>query len=223
MRNVLIVTLLVFFHTLLRAQTDVGIELGAGASIFKFTPGLFGQTYAKANVKPVLSWKIGGFADLKLGGHWHFQPGLSISRKGAEVTINRLGYKAYDSSHHVTKINYIEMPLNLIFKTGKKGQWRFVFGSGVTASYMYGGREEAYFSGSNNGVPGYASETYGLVPGRHYRAFDLGINFIVGVELPFGLFIREYYTFGTMDIAGSEHVTKNRVGGISVGYTFRKL
>jgi len=202
------------------AQTGYGPEIGLGFSTMHFAPNLL---YTSASTSAIFSGKIGGNVDLKMNQHLYAQIGIFVSRKGQTRSFS---YDSSNSNNEYDKqtltINYFDLPLNLLYKTGKQGQGRFFVGLGVTASYIIGGKNKITSTGVYNDTAYSLSGSTKVVAGNPLAGFDLGINFIAGYELPTGLFFKAYYTLGGNDIGLGTEIDKNRMGGISIGYFFGK-
>jgi hypothetical protein len=220
MRSLFLILLFVLFYTLSSAQVVFVPEIGAGLSGFLFSPQSY-PVYTAASVTPEFSLKVGGFVELPLSKHFYFQPGLFLSFKGAETAFSSYTSAGnYDSVKETFKTNYLEVPVNLFYKTRVRGKGRFIFGIGFVPSYMFGGQDQFQERGKYAGRQTNTNETYVMMPGQIFHAFDLGISSSGGYELPIGLFFRLYSNIGLSNIGFGDELYKNRMWGISVGYVF---
>jgi len=205
------------------AQIGYGPELGLGMSTYKFAPSATPIDYTSASVNTIFSGKIGVIIDEPLNKHIYFQAGVFLSRKGAERSFSYYKNDSFHEAVHQTlDVNYIEVPLSVIFKTAKQGKGRFMFGLGATPSYIVGGQNHLQDIGKYNDSSINSNGTYKISIGNTLHAFDIGVNVVAGYELPTGLFFRVYYTGGVNDIGIRSEVDKNRMFGISAGYLFGK-
>ena len=156
----------------------------------------------------------------------YFQTGMSYINKGRKFSAS------FDSSSAgITKVqgsqfvNYMEIPLNVVFKKdiGKKS--RLIFGGGPYASFLFSGRESKSVYYSNGSVD--ASENTSLKVPRSsgkYKNMDFGVNALAGVE--FGkVFITANFSKGLSRFYTANTNTgsfKNQVVGATIGYYLNK-
>jgi hypothetical protein len=221
MRSLFLLSALLFavaFST--HAQLGYGPELGIGMSSMHFAPNL---AFTAASGTPILSGKIGGTIDIHLNKKLFFQSGLFLSRKGQTRDFSFYSSATLNEQVHQTlTINYIDLPVNVVYKTGMQGRGRAFFGLGVTPSCIIGGRNKLNADGVINDTPYHTTIDRQIANGNPVAMFDLGVNLIGGYELPTGLFFRIYYTAGLKDIGLDREIDKNRMWGISAGYLFGK-
>jgi len=205
------------------AQFGYGAEIGIGMSSMHFAPQTAPILYTSASSSPIFSGKLGGLIDLPLQTHVYFQAGLSFSRRGA---VRSFSYNTNDSNnefvHQTLYINYFDLPVNVLFKSGKQGKTRFIAGLGATASYIIGGRNILRDSVMYAGVSTITNDNLKISVGSTVNGFDIGVNVSAGCELPTGLFFRAYYTAGVSDIGIGTEVDKTRIWGIAAGYFLGK-
>jgi hypothetical protein len=133
-----------------------------------------------------------------------------FATKGAKNTYTILGSEFTDE----IKINYIEMPLNLVYK-GAVGNGFFMLGFGPYLAYGISGKQ--VFEGN--------SITFER--GVDYNAFDAGANIFAGFEMASGLFLQLDTQFGMLNInpedensSNDQSTAKNTGFGLSLGYRF---
>jgi len=140
---------------------------------------------------------------------FYFQPGLMFATKGAKNTYTILGSEFTDE----IKINYIEMPLNLVY-IGAVGNGFFMLGFGPYLAYGISGKQ--VFEG----------KSITFERGVDYNAFDAGANIFAGFEMASGLFLQLDTQFGMLNIYADDNSTndqptaKNTGFGLSLGYRF---
>jgi hypothetical protein len=141
---------------------------------------------------------------LPIAPEFYFQPGVMFAVKGAKNTATILGREFTDE----IKLNYIEVPLNLVYK-GALGNGFVMLGFGPYVAYGISGKQ--VFEGN--------SVTYER--GVDYNAFDAGANIFVGFEMASGIFLQLDTQFGMLDIDPDENQTAKNTGfGLSLGYRF---
>jgi OOP family OmpA-OmpF porin len=156
----------------------------------------------------------------------YFQTGMSYINKGRKFSA---GFDS--SSGGITKIsgsqfvNYMEIPLNIVFKKdiGKKS--RLIFGGGPYTSFLFSGRESKSVYYTNGNVE--ASENTSLKVPRSsgkYKNVDFGVNAVAGAE--FGkLFVTANFSKGLNQFYTANTNTgsfKNQVAGVTVGFYLNK-
>jgi Outer membrane protein beta-barrel domain len=202
------------------AQLGFGPEVGIGMSSMHFAPEL---GFTSASTTAILSGKIGGTIDVHLNKKLSFQSGLFLSRKGQTRDFSFYSSDSLNEYVHQTlTINYIDVPVNVLYKTGVQGKGRAFFGIGITPSYIIGGRNKLKADGVSNDTAYHTTIDREIANGKPVGMFDIGVNLTGGYELPTGLFFRIYYTAGMKDIGLGREIDKNRMWGVSAGYLFGK-
>ncbi len=146
---------------------------------------------------------FGVFIRMPLGKKTSFQPELLMIAKGMKEKDQ------YGSSYwYKTRITYLELPLNILYKpVTPKGS--FFIGGGPTPAFYIG--NNVFYYGE-----------------KAFKTFDLGINILAGYEIPIGFSINLHYTHGLSNIGKEKDANgtlysvnqKNRCFGIMIGYTF---
>jgi len=141
---------------------------------------------------------------------FYFQPGLMFATKGAKDTYTILGAEFTNE----IKINYIEMPLNFVYK-GALGNGFFMLGFGPYVAYGISGKQ--VFEGND----------LTFERGVDYNALDAGGNIFAGFETGGGLFLQLDTQFGMLNIypedensSTNQATAKNTGFGLSLGYRF---
>lgn len=136
---------------------------------------------------------IGFTGDLQLGQRspFYFQPGFIYHNKGRKYSNSAdTLYTSPDTSfatsvyEEMTEyINYVDVPLNLVFKKKLSKNVRFMVGGGPVLSFFFNGtikRDQnivgAQFISDENKNPG-----VGNGPGK-YKTLDIGVNGLAGFE-----------------------------------------
>src|SRR3981081_2848598 len=133
------------------AQSRISIVAGIHSSSVKENNNLPGWDTVKNNYSSRTGFHVGFIADIPLStaSRFYFQPGIVFYNKGRKF------FAAYDTATNTIStmnssqfINYIDIPLNLVFKKelGKKN--KLMIGVGPYISFFYNGAEkkETYFA-----------------------------------------------------------------------------
>jgi outer membrane protein with beta-barrel domain len=206
-----------------QAQIGFGPEIGAGIATMKFAPRLDPVTYTSASVNPIFGGKIGGVVDFPLNRQIYFQAGISLSREGA---VRAFSYYHNDSFNEAVNqtlyINYANLPLTVLYKSGMQGKGRFIAGVGATLSYIIGGQNKLQDHQVFNDTPSNTNGTYKISGSNTVAGLNVGVNLCAGYELSTGLFFRAYYNVGVKDLGLGTEIDKTRSLGVSAGYFFGK-
>ncbi len=158
----------------------------------------------------LLGFHGGVNVQIPIAPEFYFQPGLMFATKGAKDTYTILGAEFTDE----IKINYIEMPLNLVYKASL-GNGFFMLGFGPYVAYGISGKQ--VFEGKD----------ITFERGVNYNALDAGGNIFAGYEMASGLFLQLDTQFGMLNInpedensSTDKSTAKNTGFGLSLGYRF---
>jgi len=205
-----------------QAQLKVAIEGGAHLSS---VPGNNNPGWDTVNYRysTRTGYHMGLLVDLAFSrtSKFHLQSGMNFSNKGRNFSIT------YDSgTSNITKIealqyvNYMEMPLNLVFKVklGKKSN--MIFGAGPYAAFLYNGRERKVTIYTNASQDVIENKDLKVAPTKNlYSNFEYGVNGLFGFE--FGhFFITGNYSRGLSDFyepANYHADFRNEVMGGTIG------
>lgn len=175
----------------------------------------------KLNNDMLLGYHIGFNAQIPIAQQFYFQPGLLYSTKGSKTKS--------ELSNSTTNINYLEMPLNFVYKAAC-GNGSFMVGVGPYVAYGLKGKVkttgDAVTVETNIEFKNTIELTDPLdVP--FYKAFDAGANAFAGYEMANGVFCQLNMQLGLLKINSeySEYPddktsVKNTGFGLSTGYRF---
>jgi len=221
MRYACFLLIFLFLAAPVHAQFGYGPEIGIGMSRMYFAPPIYPIDYTEATTGAVASGKIGGLIDFPLSKHFYAQAGISFAREGVVRSFSYYLSDSFNESVNQTLyLNYFQVPVSLIFKTGVQGKGRLIFGVGANPAYLIGGRNKLQDNQVFKGV-GTDTTSNTLVVSALNR-FDIGVTLTAGYELRSGLFIRAYYTDGVNDLSMNTEIDKNRMWGLAAGYIFGK-
>ena len=219
----LILTIFLVSTDLTKAQVGYGVEGGIGMATMKFAPLLRPVQYTSGNATPIAGGKLGALIDIPMNKHLSFQSGAYLSRKGAVRSFSYYKNDSFNESVNQTLyINYFDLPLTVLYKTGMQGKGRFIAGIGATLSYIIGGKNMLHDHQVYNDTLSDINGTYKISIGNTIKGFDVGLHLTAGYELPTGLFFHAWYTAGSTDIGVGTEIDKNRTWGVSAGYIFGK-
>ena len=178
---------------------------------------------SSGDAKPGL--KIGGVLDIGASPFFSIQPGLFYSMKGYKLDEIRNGAGGVpltraDASRRVN-LNYVELPLNLVFKAGHPGGPKFMIGAGIYAAYAVGGKVKYgdYLGSSRN-----TSEDLHFGDNERtddFRQGDFGGQVFIGFITRHGAFMRAQYQGGiaNIDVYGDDDYTvRNATGSLTFGF-----
>ena len=179
-----------------------------------------GATFSKYKVKldnltassdRKAGFTLGLLVDAPIGKNFFLQPGINWTQKGSS---NKESSGNITSKETITS-NEIEVPVNLLYKFK-----RFFIGSGFSLSSAMEGQAKYKINGETKKE----DIDFGNNESDDIRQFDLGVNILVGYELPAGLFISINFTQGLRDLQpgdSNESKVKCNYFGIRVGYLIK--
>lgn len=233
MKNILVsITVFLAFTFIAKAQADNEAMSPQGKSSFGIFGGLNFQNINgkddagnKLTNSLVPRFNIGINYEIPIAPEFYFQPGLQFITKGTKGTVM---YSNNSETHAITreiKMNYIEMPLNLVFKP-LLGTGHLILGFGPYVGYSMGGK--AKFTGTS--APSDAdiqfaktaptSDANNLI---YFKRLDVGADFFVGYEMQNGLNLLLNSQLGLVNINSttpSKLAEKNTGFGLALGYRF---
>lgn len=152
---------------------------------------------------------------------FYFQPGLLFSTKGAKSTSS--------ISSSTTKLSYIELPLNFVYK-GKLGNGFIMLGFGPYIAYGIGGKVTTEVGDAEIETDVEFQNTVALTDPlltTYFKGLDAGGNIFAGYETAGGLFLQLNTQFGMLNlrpenewISDDKSIIKNTGFGVSLGYRF---
>jgi len=170
----------------------------------------------------ILGYHAGVNVQIPIAPQFYFQPGLMFTTKGAKYTSG--------SITSTTKLNYIELPLNLVYKAQLGGGY-FMLGFGPYIGYGIGGKVNTE-GGSVAVKTDVKFQNVVEVGDSHevtyFKAFDAGGNIFAGYEMAGGIFVQLDTQLGMLNIKPednrllntSDKSNKNTGFGLSLGYRF---
>jgi len=180
----------------------------------------------------IVGFHAGVNVNIPVAPDFYFQPGLLFSVKGAKDNFFNMPTKAANNNYNTTtKISYIEIPLNFLFRP-QVGNGYVLFGFGPYVAMGIGGKQK-FESGTLSYEQKIAfkneiteSEFFDI-NNAYYRRFDAGANIFFGYEMPMGVFLQLNTQLGLLKInpahswdTGDKTSFRNTGYGLSLGYRF---
>jgi len=185
------------------------------------------------DAKSLTSFQIGVIGDFQLGGPLYIQPGLVFSGKGTEARAGDQNSATYYKT--TSNPYYIEVPVNLVFKTPGASGPRLFVGAGpylgigvagknkVEGKYLgvgFSSQEDIDFSGDDPTTLDYEEGAgFGIM-----KRFDYGLNGTVGIEGK-SMTLSANYGLGLAKLqsgsdSGADNNNKHRVLSFTLGFKF---
>lgn len=209
-KNIFVTTIFILLISFVSAQ----------ASRFGFTAGFTMANMMDKNgdVKVNGDFKfgptIGLVLDVPMEKNGSFQPALNFVQKGTK----NLTTTGLNTTKTTTRLSYIEIPLNIIFKIrSSKGYFRI--GGGPAVALGLSGKTTT----ETNSVITEKKVQFGTNTTDDLKGADFGLNAIVGYEFTCGGFVYINYTHGisTLLINAGDHSLFNRYFGLRFGYLLK--
>ena len=220
----LVVFVSLFFNA--TAQSRISIVSGIHSASVKEDNNLPGWDTLKNNYSSRTGFHIGFIADIPLSATsgFYFQPGILFYNKGRKFfTIYDTTVNSVWTVNASQFTNYIDIPLNLVFKKQFSKKNKLMIGAGPYLSFFYSGTEktETYYADGK-----FKSEENKDLPvgsgAGQYNTFNFGVNGLLGME--FGrIFLTANYSRGLNNFfhaTGYEGTFKHQVIGATLGVFF---
>jgi hypothetical protein len=180
----------------------------------------------------IVGFHAGAKVAIPIAPDFYFQTGLLYSCKGSRNNFITITTKATSEElYNTTRIGYIELPLNLLFRPAFGGGHILLgFGPymalGITGKQVYESGNYSYEQKVKfkNKI---TWDEYWDADHVYYRPFDAGANIFAGYELEMGLYMQLNAQLGLLKLNPTieeadddEAAYKNTGFGISVGYNF---
>jgi hypothetical protein len=181
------------------AQFKVGIVGGTNRQSQRINVSKGNALFSNEHFR---NYQVGLTSDLKMTRNLYLQTQLLYTRKSASL-LSSTG--AADAT---VKFNYIEMPVNVLYK------WSLPFGkvfagTGAVFSYGVSGKQEQ---------AGQKKKLYSDI--KTWKHEDLSLSFTAGLELNNGLFASINSQKGLLNVYRTDGISvKNKSVLVSIGYT----
>jgi hypothetical protein len=188
------------------AQTKTTFGVSGGLNFAKISASLEGSSVS-ASSGSLTHFSAGVFADAPVGGNFSIQPGLYYTGKG--------GKSNFEGEASKLKLAYLQLPVNVVYNVPVSAGKLFL-GAGPYAAYGLSAKAD-----DDNGTT--EKLKFGNDAGSDIKRTDFGATGLVGFNFNNGLLLKANYDLGLSNILPGDNQgikSKNRVFGISVGYTF---
>lgn len=221
----------IFFAILLlgsipcNAQTKFGIQGGVLGTSFKAKA----EGWDNMKYKITTGYKLGVFAEIPTSEHVFINPALNLVHKGGKAESYIENEAGSGTISVTTKTNYLEMPVNLIYKLNGRGGNGFYSGAGPVLGMGLGGEIiTAAKDTSDEGPINESESTPVKFDGKdtdddhaHLKRFEWGANAFAGYQLSNGLGFQLQYRPNFTNISLEKDVSyKNSYFGLSLSYRF---
>ncbi len=214
--SILLIALLTASFMIAQEQSKISFAILGGANL----QNLNGKNISGDNLKNdmLVGYHAGVNVQIAIAPEFYFQPGLMYATKGAKNTIG--------SFVGTTTLNYIELPLNMVYKANL-GNGAIMLGFGPYVAYGIGGKWKGEVGSiSMSGDIKFQNTFDSNDRYYNYKAFDAGANIFFGYEMAAGIFVQLETQFGMLNInpegsTNDKSVTNNTGFGLSLGYRFK--
>lgn len=216
----------IFFTISAHSQTRFGIEAGAIGSVFKIKPVDDGDM--KYKLKPGV--KIGVFAEIPMSNNVFINPALNYVYKGGKATTDYDDEFGTYHDEYTISHNYLELPVNIIYKINGMNNPGLYFGAGPVLGYGLSGEIKSKSNWVENDEAGDDEDNAKVkFDGKkdtddeyvHFKALEVGANVLVGYELGNGLSVQAQYRPNFSNLSpDSDYSYKNTYFGFSLRYRF---
>jgi hypothetical protein len=185
------------------AQARFGVQAGTAIANVKSKTGSVKVSYDSR-----IGFTVGGVAEIPFSKQLSFQPALSFTQKGAKLTEG-------DSKYNLN-INYLELPLNVVYKLDA-GAGKVFFGAGPSVAFAVSGKSKYEIAG----VKSDEDIKFGNGDQDDMKSLDLGGNVLTGYELANGAYIGLNYNLGISNLSNDNNSkTTNNYIGVRIGFLF---
>ena len=233
MKKVMLIGTIVFLSTHLNAQISFGVQAGGNLANVKISDTQSGATTAE-KTKSKFGFLVGVVAEIPIASSLSFRPELNFIQKGFKQNENQSQSGVTSSSNNTATLNFIEIPLNVVYHLSV-GNGNVFFGIGpvvgygisgkysYTSTYSYPGQPTQTQSESRN-IKFDGKKTADLISGdkdSHLKALDFGGNVLAGYKMSNGLYLNAGYTLGFSNLNPNANASFKTNGlTIKVGFLF---
>jgi len=187
MKTILSCFCFLFFSIIsLQAQVRVAIVGGAHSSTVIEKNEVPGFDSIKQDFSGRTGVHFGFMADMPIGinSSFYFQPGIIFYNKGRKYFSRKDTAVSDISTVTFTQyINYVDMPMNLVYKRSLGKNAKLMLGAGPYASLFYNGKEQTQTSYKSGDFNDDLNEDVPVGKGKSkYAVFNYGLNALLGLE-----------------------------------------
>lgn len=209
-----------------QAQTKLGIQAGAIGSNFKIKAD--GDEQVKYRL--TAGFRAGVFAEIPVSNNVFINPELNIVHKGGKAFTDITNNAGSGRLEITAKTNYLELPVNLMYKVKGGNAQGFYLGAGPVLGMGLGGEITTAASGTTSGGdPINESESISIkFDGKntsdddaHLKRLEWGANAFAGYQLNNGLSFQLQYRPNFTNVSVEDNVSyKNSYFGFNIRYRF---
>lgn len=181
-----------------------------GVTLAKVAIKSDGTTFSTSS-KP--GFTVGAVLDVPVTEHISLLTGINFTQKGSkESEYDDFSGTSYSYS---TTLNYLELPLNLLYNT-RANAGNFFLGAGPAINIGISGKEKY----TENGVSESSKLKFGSGEEADLKRLDLSVNFMAGYEFKNGVTVSLNYNTGITNISASAEggTARNNYFGFRLGY-----
>lgn len=224
----LLVFLISYIHDL-KAQVSIGPKIGMGLSTFTTmkSDGIYDAYPVK---KSIVTPQVGIMVNIELTRIFSVRPELLYNQRGFRVENNFYG----PASKFDIRINYIELPINLLL-SGSFGPGRLEVFGGPSIAYGFGGKGKYEVNGDNKSIEvhsGKHPDEPAQFDIQYYNPFNASLNVGFGYKIK-SVIVQFAYNIGltntqchfsnsTLEENRNSYVTKAWAFTFGVAYLFEK-
>jgi hypothetical protein len=214
---------LIFSASLVQAQSGEKGKISFGILGGVNFQNLTGKDHSgnKLENDLMIGYHAGFNVQMPIAPEFYFQAGLLYSLKGAKYTSVGLT--------STTKVSYIELPLNLVYK-GQLGNGYFMVGFGPYVGYGIGGKVTTTGGDVSLDTDVSFQNSVALsdpLLDTYFKTLDAGGNIFAGYEMSSGIFIQLNTQLGLVKVnpenawfPNDKASIKHTGFGLSLGYRF---
>ncbi len=199
-----------------------GVKAGANLSTVAYNGAPpTSYIYVGSNQNRV-GYQFGATADVEFK-HFSIQPELFFITKGGKYTEefefpnNNQPFVVHESGN--TKVNYLELPINLLYKMQATPAVKIYAGGGPYMDYSLSGKFGQHVTEPTTTYDNQGNISFGNDHNKDDKRINYGINFIIGTELNKHFTIDLNYSLGLTSVAW-DITDRNRTTALSIGYHF---
>lgn len=157
-----------------------------------------------------VGFTAGIMSDIPMGKSLSFQPAVYFTQKGGSEKEASIDYKL------TTSLNYVEVPLNIVFKAPSQ-TGNFFIGAGPSVAFGLSGK----FKGEFGDEKAEMDVKFGSEDNDDLKALDMGINVLGGYQAKGGFTFAVNYNHGLSNLmidGNSDNYFRNNYFGLRLGY-----
>ncbi|HEY9000150.1 MAG TPA: outer membrane beta-barrel protein [Mucilaginibacter sp.] len=193
---------------------SVRLEFKAGVSLSNQSVNTLGMAVKSTNL---IGFHAGGLFNIDvMDDYLSIQPGLFYSNKGYQYNqaLSNGTQTVQKPIMGKIQLNYLEVPLNVLYKFEATRKINAYFGGGGYVGYGLSG---TYAVQSQRTDISFTKS----IEGYQYKNPDYGVNAVIGSEISKHVVIEANYSLGLNNLSYYQSsIIHNRSMGLSIGYMF---